>query len=420
MLNLSVRVREARKVLTKTAGNGSIIAVLLLLLWALPRLFVVGPAVRRYYQHTLNSCTPILTYARVHHPHSHTSAAASAMSSHQTTTKKTLAQLRAEKEQREHGVQVGMQLAIDVAVACFDLESNGSARHEFYDRLNALLTQSTRACELLVHHPDPYANARPLFVKARLHKHLGQHTLVLADLKRLDELLADADRKGAYHDRYLWCSVVNNMGEIYLSTNQLEAAKRCFLKVLAWPRLSVEERLFALENMARHHKERKAWIQMVDCCEKALTLVPQAKDPRYPLERTEERLLLYLADAAEAQGNMRQARELDEKANKIYSASKSRRYFAELESCSRREALEFLKAGKPFNAAGILIDVPVFYADLLEYSGIISGQLYRLTPVIAALKVLADALVQTGVVANIINAEGMRADVEETEAILAT
>jgi hypothetical protein len=75
-----------------------------------------------------------------------------------------------------------------------------------------------------------------------------------------------------------------------------------------------------------------------------------------------------------------------------------------------------MAAGKPQNAVRILADVPKGYGKMLQYSGIPLMELDRLNPHMAALNVLADALVQTG---DASYAGRIRADVEETEAILA-
>jgi hypothetical protein len=70
-------VKLGKYCLTNTAGNGhhhrrfaassTMHGPCLVSVW-------IDPAVRSYSQHTRNSCMPILTFVRVHHPHSHTSA----------------------------------------------------------------------------------------------------------------------------------------------------------------------------------------------------------------------------------------------------------------------------------------------------------------------------------------------------------
>lgn len=79
----------------------------------------------------------------------------------------------------------------------------------------------------------------------------------------------------------------------------------------------------------------------------------------------------------------------------------------------RREAIQKLRAGKVEEAIHHSSSVPRRYVGLLEYSGINMSQLFVLQPLMAAIKVLAAAMLQTGRADN-----KMLADVEETEAIL--
>jgi len=67
------------------------------------------------------------------------------------TTKKTVAQLRAKKEQRRVDYDTNCQLAKAVLAA---YERTGMVVGKFevrYDEANALLVQADRACELLQH-----------------------------------------------------------------------------------------------------------------------------------------------------------------------------------------------------------------------------------------------------------------------------
>lgn len=96
--------------------------------------------------------------------------------------KKTLAQLRAEKEERQQNIELGRQLAKDMAVAFYrrllgDRPAEGDDKP---DQLSAMLGQANRACELL----ECFINAdadtdrrRTLQIKARLHTRLGQVSL---------------------------------------------------------------------------------------------------------------------------------------------------------------------------------------------------------------------------------------------------
>lgn len=171
------------------------------------------------------------------------------------------------------------------------------------DRNHALLIQTNRACE-----PDATVAAycNMLRMKACLHTELGQHTQAMASLRQADEVFIYTDRKGLLQarDQYIWRQIFNAMGGVYLGAHQLESAKQCYIKVLAWPGISVVERMYAHFGLARYHKERKDWVSLIKSCEEALTLRRQVTGH---IGQTEEKLLLMLADAAEAQGDLKRA-----------------------------------------------------------------------------------------------------------------
>ena len=68
------------------------------------------------------------------------------------------------------------------------------------------------------------------------------------------------------------------MGGVYLDIHQLEAAKRCFLRVLEWPGVTVVERMLILFGLARYHRELKDWGSLIECCKEALTLRRQVRE----------------------------------------------------------------------------------------------------------------------------------------------
>lgn len=72
-----------------------------------------------------------------------------------------------------------------------------------------------------------------------------------------------------------------------------------------------------------------------------------------------------------------------------------------------------------YDATLVLKHVPRLYVDFLDGSGIILKYMYMLKPLMAAIKVLVNALTQSGLADGLEAAERYRADVEETEAILA-
>ena len=239
----------------------------------------------------------------------------------------------------------------------------------------------------------------------------------MATLCHAADVYLSAQRKGWLKavDQFYWRQIFDAMGGIYLDTHQLEAAKRCFLRDLEWPGVSVVERMFALFGLARYHRERKDWGSLIECCNEALTLRRQVREH---IGQTGEKLLLLLADAAEAQGYMSRAYKYDELAEETFLNSGVKGfYFSQLVTSYRRSALKHMAAGKPQNAVQILTEVPKGYVKMLQYSGIPLMELDRLNPTMAALNVLADALVQTG---DALYAGRIRADVAETEAIMAS
>lgn len=177
--------------------------------------------------------------------------------------------------------------------------------------------------------------------------------------------------------------------------------------------------MHALEGMARCHKVRNEWDSMIKRCEEALVLLPEGKK-HGDIGLVEERLLILLADAAEAKGNTKLSREYDDKAKKVWSLKPvSTLLFPEIVACYRREAVELLAAGKAFDAMRTLMHVPQLYLDFLGNSGLSLQNVYMLRPLMAALTVLADAATRSGHAEGLKVAQRYRADVEEMEAILA-
>lgn len=105
------------------------------------------------------------------------------------TKKVTLAQLRADKEERERGLMEGIQLVENVSAAYNRMQSlMCSISTELrYGRLNELLIQAKRACELLQNHPQADAYIHILRIKAAIHIELGQQTAAAAALEKMDE-----------------------------------------------------------------------------------------------------------------------------------------------------------------------------------------------------------------------------------------
>jgi len=279
-------------------------------------------------------------------------------------------------------------------------------------------------------------------IKGRLHHELGQVTLALASFQQFDEACIAAERKGLLKPENVisWRYTSVHMGSMYLAMGQSEAAKRCFLRVLEWPRAWQTDRVNALHGLARYHKERKDWVKTIQCSEKALHFFPHVKKGIL-IDEIEERLLLLLADAAEGQGDLRRAREFDVETMKVWYGQGGKELNAEFLDCYCRQALKQLAAGLPHEAAMSLKSAPRLYLSFFQESGIINFVwLDRLRSMIAALKVLVEAMVlmerevememvieapwDEGTTWHwkeqiLLYAEQIRADVEETEAILA-
>lgn len=204
-----------------------------------------------------------------------------------------------------------------------------------------------------------------LLEKGRLHYDIGEHTAALAALRLADELYVAAEQKGfvSADEQEIWRLVLRTMGNIYLFSQQREAGKACFLKLLAAPRLRDNDRVSALEGMAHYHKQRKEWKEMMKCCEEALTIIPEANE-NFVSNQLGERMLILPADAAEGLGDTGRAQECDEKARKIFFSSSSvTTLFTDLVSTDRRRAIKLLAAGKPVEAAHALSLAPEMYTN---------------------------------------------------------
>lgn len=156
------------------------------------------------------------------------------------------------------------------------MEGTIQQRHE---RLKELLVEAERIDELVQTYSDFYEYRKFLFNKGSIHYDLGQRIAAEATLREADELFVAAERAGSVkaRDHIYWRQVVHKLGSIYLCSHNLEAAKRCLLRVLGWPRPAASDTMNALQDMARYHYERKEWKKMIECCEKALLLVRKSE-----------------------------------------------------------------------------------------------------------------------------------------------
>jgi tetratricopeptide (TPR) repeat protein len=152
--------------------------------------------------------------------------------SSQTKPKKTRAQLRAEKDELFQGAL----LIKHMGEAYYKLEELGCPRAFRDDRLNALLVDAIRACRIFRASADTTMAASGLGhilpIQGKMHQMLGQHALALVAFQEADEILISEEQKGNETNNL---EVLAEMGYAYLQISQLEAAKRCFLRILARP-----------------------------------------------------------------------------------------------------------------------------------------------------------------------------------------
>jgi len=85
-------------------------------------------------------------------------------------------------------------------------------------------------------------------------------------------------------------------------------------------------------------------------------------------------------------------------------------------ACDRRKAIKLLAAGQPHEALVVLKDATMPYVGLLTHAGLNFLELHILEPLMAALKVFAEALMQVNLGESVNYGKRIRADVEETEA----
>jgi len=80
--------------------------------------------------------------------------------------------------------------------------------------------------------------------------------------------------------------------------------------------------------------------------------------------------------------------------------------------------MQLLTAGRPHDAIRTLNDKLIASVQMIKYWGISLQEMSMLSPVMAAVKVLSNALVRTGRVADFILGGRIRADAEKTESII--
>jgi len=98
-----------------------------------------------------------------------------------------------------------------------------------------------------------------------MHCEMRQQNFALAIYLQTEDLFGAAERKGLLNaaEQRLYPDVVAQLGYLHMDAHQLESAKRCFLRILSWPRLSPPlNRMDALRGTARYRKVRKDWVNV--------------------------------------------------------------------------------------------------------------------------------------------------------------
>ena len=110
------------------------------------------------------------------------------MSSHQAKMKeRTAAQARKEKEQHAQDLELGIQLADNSMAGFAEIMSVTATREKRHDQATALLSQATRACELLRYHPNPVEFVHALCTKGKISNQLAYHSLTMSTFQEADE-----------------------------------------------------------------------------------------------------------------------------------------------------------------------------------------------------------------------------------------
>lgn len=165
--------------------------------------------------------------------HTHSTHPSLAMSSR--PKRKTLAQLRAEKEQRAADCALGRQLAQEVVDRGLRIGKElALSAPDRYAEWNASLSQAKRACDLLRHGPDTEAYLHTTRCQGKIHKDLGQHALALAAFREVEELCLAACREGWGSDRITATKtrVITNLGFSFFCFAPPRGGQELFFKSL--------------------------------------------------------------------------------------------------------------------------------------------------------------------------------------------
>ena len=231
--------------------------------------------------------------------------------------RRTLAQLRAEKEARLRTVEEGIRLRKELDQAFVDQRKHSFAdRSDVQGQLAVLLEKATRACVLLEHGPF-FDRANVYRHKGYLQEQVGQIGEALVTFREAQKLYALA---ATQVDANSWevkqNSMVNlcNVAKLLQLHNQFAEAEKHFHEVLYTSGLHVSVRMQCVQALAVLNNQRENWSSGAQFCEEALTLLPGLPTSDKHLVTIHAYLLAMLGDAMEGQGEWARARQYDKQA----------------------------------------------------------------------------------------------------------
>jgi tetratricopeptide (TPR) repeat protein len=179
-----------------------------------------------------------------------------------SNARRSIAQLRAEKEARLRNMEEGMYLRNAVMQAINNYENHGFADPSTRClQVAALLEKAARACILLEETPFIFDRAVAHQYKGMLHRDLGQIGEALAAYREArrwyalsgKQLLPEADGSVRSTVRLNSTKALIDMGKLLQSANQLQDGEKIFHEVLSMPNLSTLHRFNSVQGLAHIH-----------------------------------------------------------------------------------------------------------------------------------------------------------------------
>lgn len=204
--------------------------------------------------------------------------------------------------------------------------------------------------------------------------------------------------------------------------NQLNESEKYYLEALPEVRATPTTRRKCLQGLGRISIQRREWSKSVQYLEEGLALLLEEPEPhcgphanlRFQLE-----FLGFLGNVLEGQGEWARARQHDKQALDISSQPPLDNSYSEIMGALRREAIEFIREGRPELAiTSNLQKATYYYTTNLELYGINPLQDSVLQPLMAALKVWVEGCFLAANVDCVARATDILADMEETEALI--